>query len=110
MRVWLVEADSSRKGESSSILRKSSRERVSRILQADSSARSLVLSLYGTREKFRRPDVTIYDLKVSYTPETAEAVDSLYIDQLGLKIFADEFFSVFSPDSLQLPLHGEAAR
>lgn len=31
MRVWLVEADSSRKGESSSILRKSSRERVSRI-------------------------------------------------------------------------------
>ena len=108
MRVWLVEADSSRKGESSSILRKSSRERVSRILQADSSARSLVLSLYGTREKFRRPDVTIYDLKVSYTPETAE--DSLYIDQLGLKIFADEFFSVFSPDSLQLPLHGEASR
>ena len=99
-----------RKGESSSILRKSSRERVSRILQADSSARSLVLSLYGTREKFRRPDVTIYDLKVSYTPETAEAVDSLYIDQLGLKIFADEFFSVFSPDSLQLPLHGEASR
>ena len=95
MRVWLVEADSSRKGESSSILRKSSRERVSRILQADSSARSLVLSLYGTREKFRRPDVTIYDPKVSYTPETAEAVDSLYIDQLGLKIFADEFFSVF---------------
>lgn len=78
--------------------------------QADSSARSLVLSLYGTREKFRRPDVTIYDLKVSYTPETAEAVDSLYIDQLGLKIFADEFFSVFSPDSLQLPLHGEASR
>lgn len=66
--------------------------------------------LYGTREKFRRPDVTIYDLKVSYTPETAEAVDSLYIDQLGLKIFADEFFSVFSPDSLQLPLHGEASR
>lgn len=60
--------------------------------------------------KFRRPDVTIYDLKVSYTPETAEAVDSLYIDQLGLKIFADEFFSVFSPDSLQLPLHGEASR
>ena len=55
MRVWLVEADSSRKGESSSILRKSSRERVSRILQADSSARSLVLSLYGTREKFGRP-------------------------------------------------------
>lgn len=54
--------------------------------------------------------MTIYDLKVSYTPETAEAVDSLYIDQLGLKIFADEFFSVFSPDSLQLPLHGEASR
>lgn len=47
MRVWLVEADSSRKGESSSILRKSSRERVSRILQADSSARSLVLSCTG---------------------------------------------------------------
>ena len=80
------------------------------LVEADSSARSLVLSLYGTREKFRRPDVTIYDLKVSYTPETAEAVDSLYIDQLGLKIFADEFFSVFSPDSLQLPLHGEASR
>lgn len=59
MRVWLVEADSSRKGESSSILRKSSRERVSRILQADSSARSLVLSCTGPAkvQASRRDDI-----------------------------------------------------
>ena len=64
MRVWLVEADSSRKGESSSILRKSSRERVSRILQADSSARSLPVrdprKVQASRRDDIRPESILY--------------------------------------------------
>lgn len=110
MQMWFVGTDSSRLNEYSTTLRKLSRENLSRPLQADTSARAMVISLYGSRERLKRPQITVYDLKVTYTPETEDAVDSLYIEQLGLKIFADEFFAVLTPDSLQLPLHGDEAR
>ena len=41
---------------------------------------------------------------ITFTPDTALAVDSLYLEQSELGIFADEFFQAFAPDSLQLPL------
>lgn len=110
MQMWFEGADSSRLNDYSTTLRKQSRENFSRPLQADTSARVLVLSLYGIRERLKRPDITVSDLKVFYIPETGMAVDSLYIEQLGLKIFADEFFAVLAPDSLELPLHGDEAR
>ena len=41
------------------------------------------------------------DLRIDYTPPTAQAVESLYIRQLDIRIFADEFFRAAHPaDSL----------
>ena len=88
-------------------LRKFRRSEITRTLRADTSMRMLVLSLYQTNGALKRPDVTIYDLKVTYTPEVERAVDSLYHDQLNLRIFSDEYFPWLAPDSLELPLHRE---
>ena len=45
--------------------------------------------------------LTVSDLKIDYTPETSAAVDSLYMQQLDIRIFADEFFRAAIPaDSL----------
>ena len=48
--------------------------------------------------------IDVRDLRITFTPDTALAVDSLYLEQSELGIFADEFFQAFAPDSLQLPL------
>ena len=41
------------------------------------------------------------DLKVVYTPQTRIAVESLYVRQLDIRIFADEFLRAALPkDSL----------
>jgi hypothetical protein len=108
-RMWLEGGDGKKMlNPQMQILRKFRREKTTRILQADTSVRALVLRLgYVDRERMKTPDITLYDLKVVYTPTLQSAIDSLYYDQLGLHIFADEFFTAFAPDSLQLPLHGE---
>lgn len=111
-RMWFEGEDGKRESNPQTItLRKLRREHVARTFRADTSARALVLRLgYVDRERLKTPDITLYDLKVVYTPELQTAIDSLYHDQLGLRIFADEFFAAFAPDSLQLPLHGDDAR
>lgn len=107
-RLWLEgESDTLRGDEYTMTLRKFRRSEITRTLRADTSMRTLVLSLYQTNGALKRPDVTIYDLKVTYTPEVERAVDSLYHDQLNLRIFSDEYFPSLAPDSLELPLHRE---
>ena len=48
--------------------------------------------------------MTVRNLKVVYTPYAAEAVDSLFLRQLNLKIFADDFCNpVPAADRVALP-------
>lgn len=108
--MWFERSDGSREDEYPSNFQRFKKESTSRTMIADTAARTLVMSLYRHREKLKRPDLTLYNLKVTYTPETQVAVDSLYLDQLRLQIFADEFFQAFAPDSVQLPLHGAGTR
>ena len=53
------------------------------------------------REKPLRPSVTVTGLEIDYIPTTSVAVDSLYRQQLDLRIFADEFLrAAIQADSL----------
>ena len=107
-KLWLEgDSDTVRGDEYTMTLRKLRRSDISRTLRADTSMRALVLNLYQANGALKRPDVTIYDLRVTCTPEVETAVDSLYREQLNLRIFADEYFPVLAPDSLELPLHGK---
>ena len=102
--VWFERADSSRTANYTMLMRRDSDETFSRTLTADSSARTLVLDIFIFRDKPLTPRIDVRDLRITFTPDTALAVDSLYLEQSELGIFADEFFQAFAPDSLQLPL------
>lgn len=76
-------------------------ERFRRQFAVDSTHRRLHVDLLAASTTVERPAVTFRDLKVSYVPPAAEAVDSLYARQLDIRIFADEFLRAAAPaDSL----------
>lgn len=99
--AWLERCDGSRTGGYTFTLRRGKEERFSRHFTTDSTTRRLHLNLFLPREAAGRPSVTMRDLRIDYTPPTAQAVESLYIRQLDIRIFADEFFRAAHPaDSL----------
>ena len=82
-------------------MRRNKEERFTRRYTADSTTRELHLNLFLPREGAKRPSVTLRDLEIRYTPPTRQAVESLYLRQLDIRIFADEFFRAAHPaDSL----------
>ena len=84
--VWLERRDSTRTNVYTTTLRRH---------------RRLWVDFIEFRGKPQRPSLTVSDLKIDYTPETSAAVDSLYMQQLDIRIFADEFFRAAIPtDSL----------
>lgn len=99
--VWLERKDSTRASVYTTTLRRNRTENFTRRFTVDSTHRRLRLDFIDFREKPQRPSVTITDLTVDYTPRTSAAVDSLYLQQLDIRIFADEFFRAALPaDSL----------
>lgn len=98
--VWFERADSSRMANYTMLMRRGTDEQFSRTLTADSSSRTLVVDIYRFRDKPLKPRIDVRDLRITYTPATALAVDSLYLEQSELRIFADEFLQALAPDSL----------
>lgn len=99
--AWLIRTDGSRTSSYTFTMRRNKEERFTRRYTADSTTRELHLNLFLPREGAKRPSVTLRDLEIRYTPPTRQAVESLYLRQLDIRIFADEFFRAAYPkDSL----------
>lgn len=99
--MWLERADSTRTNVYTLTLRRKREETFTRRFTADTSHRRLRLHLLTFTGKPQKPSVTVSGLKVEYTPDTRAAVESLYVRQLDLRIFADEFLRAAIPaDSL----------
>lgn len=99
--AWLIRTDGSRTGSYTFTMRRNKEERFTRRYTADSTTRELHLNLFLPREGAKRPSVTLRDLEIRHTPPTHQAVESLYLRQLDIRIFADEFFRAAHPkDSL----------
>lgn len=110
--VWFERADSTQVGRQQFMLRKAMKpEEFSRLVSADKEAVRMVVDLLQAEEpisaentkkkKKQHTGFTVTDLKIIHTPTVEEAVDSLYAKQLVVKIFADEFFTLFdAQDSL----------
>lgn len=99
--AWLIRTDGSRTSSYTFTMRRNKEERFTRRYTADSTTRELHLNLFLPREGAKRPSVTLRDLEIRYTPPTRHAVESLYLRQLDIRIFADEFFRAAHPkDSL----------
>lgn len=99
--AWLIRTDGSRTSSYTFTMRRNKEERFTRRYTADSTTRELHLNLFLPREGAKRPSITLRDLEIRYTPPTRQAVESLYLRQLDIRIFADEFFRAAHPkDSL----------
>lgn len=105
--TWFERADSSRTQHSSTVMRRNYDGDFSRRMRSDTSVRRLVIDLAANRSRDKRPHMTFRDVEVIYTPETADAVDCLYLKALDIRIFADEFLRAFAADSVALPLDAE---
>ncbi len=76
-------------------------DRFQRVFAVDSTHSRLHVDLLRFTAPPRQPSVTFRDVRVSYIPPAARAVDSLYARQLDIRIFADEFLRAAAPaDSL----------
>lgn len=90
--MWLERADGSQASLSTASLRRHREEKLSRRFKVDSTHRRLHVVLLGFVGKPQRPQVTVRDFEVVHTPPLRTAVEQLYEQQLGIRIFADEFF------------------
>ena len=100
-RVWLENRDGKQILPYNYSLRRYRELHFSRRVKTDTSHHKLCLDIIVFDGKPKRPSVTIRDLVIKYIPETAVAVDSLYLKQLDIRLFADEFFRGIQPkDSL----------
>lgn len=101
-RMWIERNDSTQAYPYTLTLRRHREESFTRTFRVDTSHRRLHLHLLTFTDRSpKRPSVTVSDLRLTHTPETRTAVDSLYIKQLDVRIFADEFFRAALPkDSL----------
>lgn len=90
--MWLEKQDSSRSSVYSSTMWRNGDEHLKRSFTTDSTHRRLHVDLGCFSGTPRQPSITVTGLRIDYTPETSAAVDALYVDQLNLRIFADEFF------------------
>lgn len=114
--LWFERSDSTQSGRQQFILRKTmEKESFSRTLVANEEMEQLVVDLLQPqpdndknqpkdkkgKKKRKRVGVTITDFRITHIPTIENAVDSLYAKQLVIKIFADEFLSLFeAQDSL----------
>lgn len=90
-QVWLERHDSTRTNVQTATMWRNRDEQFKRTVRTDSTHRRLHVDFVLFDGVPRQPSVTVRDFRIDYTPETAAAVDSLYIKQLNLRIFADEF-------------------
>ncbi len=109
--IWFERSDSTQLGRQQFFLRKTSEEdEFLRTLKANKDCERLVVDIYQPTEEDIKPrnkskklhtGLTVTDLQIVHIPMVEEAVDSLYAKQLVIKIFADEFLSLFdAQDSL----------
>lgn len=91
-KMWLEKKDSTRSSLVSAMMWRNNDEHFKRSFKADSTHRRLHVDLGCFDGTPRQPSITVTDLRIDYTPETSAAVDALYVDQLNLRIFAEEFF------------------
>lgn len=111
--LWLECNDSSAVSRYASVLYRYRDDSFMRRLTVDSTHRRLHLDMYYhmRHDKREQPHVTIRNLQVIRVLPKAEAVDSLYRKQLGIRIFNPRLMSAHdnTQDSIALSLHGAPA-
>lgn len=112
--VWLERYDSTEVSRYNTVMYRYRDDSFTRRLTVDSTHRRLHLNMYHHTkyDKRERPDVTIRNLEIVRVLPKNEAVDSLYREQLGIRIFNPTFMIAAddnTQDSIALSVHGPQA-
>ncbi|MDE6861401.1 MAG: DUF4296 domain-containing protein, partial [Alistipes sp.] len=111
--LWLERDDSSAVSRYTTVLYRYRNDAFTRRLTVDSTHRRLHLDMYYhmQHDKREQPHVTIRNLKVVRVLPKAEAVDSLYREQLDIRIFNPRLMlrDDYAQDSIALSVHGTQA-
>lgn len=91
-KMWFQRENGSKGSLQIMNLQRHREERTTRTLHADSSADSIHLQLLVLPEKPKRTSVTIRNLQLVHVLPERAAIEELYRQQLGIRIFADDFF------------------
>lgn len=90
--IWFERRDGRRVNASPSYMAQRRVAQFRREMEADTAVSSMAIRIYEIRNREpKAPHAMIRNLRVDYTPYAEEAVDSLFLRQLNLKIFADDF-------------------
>lgn len=91
-KMWLERRNGTRALFQSLPLRRGREETLSRRFVTDTTHLRLHVALLDFPAPPRRPSVAFTDFSVVYRPQARAAVERLYEKQLGIRIFADDFF------------------
>ena len=74
-------------------------------MSADSSTRKLFINIFyhPANEESKTPDITVRNLKVVRHLPTEVCVDSLYLEQLDIRLFNHDLMTGFTADTVALP-------
>lgn len=74
-------------------------------MSADSSIRKLFINIFyhPSNEESKTPDITVRNLKVVRHLPTEVCVDSLYLEQLDIRLFNHDLMTGFTADTVALP-------
>ncbi len=100
-KLWFETDGGSKRGNYTFRLRK--KDNVKRTLTADGECRTLHLDLgsfTSEKERPRKQNLEIRDLKIKYIPDEKLATDSLFTSYVDIILFADEFMPFAAQDSL----------
>ena len=104
--VWLERTAGTRSNVASGTMWKGREDHFSRTFKTDTTHRTVHVDLGLFDGKPLAPSLTVSDLRIDYTPETAAAVDRLAEEQYQVQIFADAFIRLLLPEP---PAEAEAA-
>lgn len=105
-QCWGERADSTIFSSQQIQLRRERVEELERTIRCEDSAKRVVFNFWYPKrgEKRKRPSVTLHEVNIYYTMTADEALDSLYEQDLNIRIFAHDFLrTIEQKDSLPLP-------
>lgn len=104
VEIFFINKDSSESERHTMMLSRYRDGKYSRKFKADTTKNKLHINLYyhPRNEESKLPDITVRNLRVVRILPTEVCVDSLYLEQLGIRMINHELMSSFTADTVDI--------
>ncbi len=110
VEAYLLTGDSSQVMRHTMMLSRHRESKYSRKFNTDTLHKELYINMYyhPRNEESKLPDITIKDFKVVRVLPTEQSVDSLYLNQLDLRMFNHELMTRFTRDTVDVIVEADS--